>query len=881
MTARPMSSVSHDGRLAEVIAGYLQAIEAGEAPDRDAIVAGHPELAAELAAFFADQDRFDRLLAPFQAARSTPPTWFQGGSSATVAGPEAHPSRRFSDYELIEEIARGGMGVVFRARNVRLGRTVALKMILAGHLATPADVHRFRIEAENAARLDHPNVVPLYEVGEHDGQHFFTMRLMEGGNLAAHLPRFVEDPRAAAGLMASVARAVHYAHQRGILHRDLKPANILLDGSGRPHVTDFGLAKRLVGDRDPGSSSAVVGTPSYMAPEQAFGRTVLSTAVDVFSLGAILYELLTGRSPFRADTPFDTLLQLAHEEPLRPGSLNPRVDRDLETICLKCLAKEPQSRYGSAEAMAEELDRWLAGEPIRARRIGGGERLWKWARRRPSTAALVVVSALAVVAAVAGLAVGFLAVAAEKTRTDQALGKYKEALASEKSALKKMREISYYQTIALAAPEILANNIARADHLLDSCPPGLRRWEWGALKRQAHAESRSLAFPAEPSGLAFSRDGRLLAAAGGTLAEPGTVAVWDTHSGRPIRSFRGHADAINGLAFDPSGRSLATGGRDRAILIWDAQSGRKLQTLAGHEGAVSSVAFSPEGRHIASGGEDGSIRLWDARSGAMRTTLSGHAANVGALAFNPAGSLLAAAGGDGTIMLWDVDTGTEARTLRGHAEIVHGIASGAEGRLVASASYDGTARVWDTATGRELVAFRGHSRFVTGVSFSPDARHVASSSLDGTIMVWETFSSQVVRILRGHMGGVWGVAIHPDGRTIASIGDDRSVKLWDLPTLALNSALHASQEPISQAVLGGDGNRIAVRRGEPDRSVSQTVEIWDLLRARRILSHPIAQQARGVFALSPDGDLVAIAEQNGRDVDVRVVTAEGVGRRNR
>jgi hypothetical protein len=430
----------------------------------------------------------------------------------------------------------------------------------------------------------------LYEVGEHQGQHYFTMRLMEGGNLAGHLPRFAQDPRAAAKVMAIVARAVHYAHQRGILHRDLKPANILLDTAGRPHVTDFGLAKRLVGEGDLPSSTTIVGTPSYMAPEQATGKKVLTTAIDVFSLGAILYELLTGRSPFRADTPFDTLMQVVQNEPEKPRTLNPRIDCDLETIGLRCLAKEPERRYGSAEALAEDLERWLANEPIQARRITPIERLLKWARRRPSSAALVVVCALAIVATVVGLAIGFLAVAAEKSRTVLALEKYKVALESEQAArwseqaaLRAVRENSYDQTIALAAPEIQANNIRRADQLLDACPPELRRWEWGALHRLAHAESRTLDFPTDLAAVAFSRDGRLLAAAGGALGEPGTVALWDTASGRAIRSFRGHEDAIHGLAFDPAGSRLATAGNDRTVRIWDVASGRPISTLRGQE----------------------------------------------------------------------------------------------------------------------------------------------------------------------------------------------------------------------------------------------------------------------------------------------------------
>ncbi len=447
-------------------------------------------------------------------------------ADAPAALPAGTPDRTFGDYELLGVLARGGMGVVYRARQRSLNRLVALKLIRAGEFADEAERKRFQAEAEAAAHLDHPNIVPVYEVGEHAGQAYFAMKLIEGGSLATWLLNtdrlITEHSRthevisgqysvsSVATLMAKISRAVHYAHQRGVLHRDLKPSNLLLDAQGEPFVTDFGLAKRLESGPDLTLSGAVLGTPNYMSPEQAAGRTgEITTATDIFSLGAILYELLAGRPPFQADTPLATLRKVVEEEPAPPSQVRRGVASDqwsvisgqtsahkrpsllgllntehwslntppsataldLETICLKCLQKNPAHRYATAEALAEDLERWLRHEPIRARPSTAGERALKWTRRHPARAALLAVSVAAVV--------GFMILNFTHGRTLQGerdhavqLGQQAAAAATRAEAGElAASERAYAADLYAASQALAANDLAQARRLLDEHRP--------------------------------------------------------------------------------------------------------------------------------------------------------------------------------------------------------------------------------------------------------------------------------------------------------------------------------------------------------------------------------------------------------------------------
>ncbi len=649
-----MNAVNHNHedrgqRVAEAIARVRSAEDAGTARPLDDWLREYPDLSAGrgeggfVGGVWEGRRRSaapprgpPRPAGPPADPRAEAPTLVRPDGDTAAPSGVLPPGSIFGEYELVSEIARGGMGVVYRARHARLGRVVALKMILSGRFASADEVRRFRTEAGAAAQLDHPHIVPIYEVGDVAGQHFFTMKLIDGQNLQQVLGDKGRrlTPAAAVRLMIQVAQAVHHAHQRGIVHRDLKPGNILVDAKHDAHVTDFGLVKNVeqMGQASHDAltrTGAIVGTPSYMSPEQARAERSLTTASDIYSLGAILYEMLTGQPPFRATNPVETLMQVIEREPPRPRSLNGALDQDLETICLKCLEKDPSQRYNSAGSLADDLQRWERKEPIQARPVGSLERAWRWCRRNPVVATLTVAVATLLVGGVIGLAVANAAILRSRDAAEQAAQRERDlrkeeatqrqradelaeqersmrttlestqqlvttSLRNTQVALNKERVMAYANRLGSARMALAANNVVLAESFLDDCPSDLRGWEWNYLKRLCHTETLSVMgsvgalHPTEP----------LLA-----VAEPQGLRLRRVPGGEVALELSGQPGTVQYLAWTAGGTRLVAahglGTRQAAVRVWDINTGQLIDTLTEERGIIYFCSASADGKWVA------------------------------------------------------------------------------------------------------------------------------------------------------------------------------------------------------------------------------------------------------------------------------------------
>jgi WD40 repeat protein len=772
-------------------------------------------------------------------------------------------------HEILGELGRGGMGVVYKARQTHLNRVVAVKVVLAGGHASADELARFRAEAEAVARMQHPNIVQIFETGQQDGLPYFTLEYVDGGSLAHKLDGTPLPPAEAAELVETLARAVHYAHTNGVVHRDLKPANVLLAQDGTPKITDFGLAKKVEGGGVT-RSGAIMGTPSYMAPEQAGGQTKqIGPATDLYALGAILYECLTGRPPFKAATDLDTILQVISDDPVPPTQLQSKTPRDLETICLKCLRKEPEKRYATAHGLADDLQRFLNNEPITARPVGRVERGLKWVRRQPALAAMI--AATVVITAISFVVVLLLLADAIRSRDDTvaALGEREKALGERDKALTQAGEREREKDHQLANSNVLlaqaawdSNNVVVARERLAEVPPQWRGWEWYYLKRQYEGGPFTLkGHSGGVTSVAFSADGLRLA----TASRDQTARVWNAQSGEMLQEFKGHRGVVTGVAFSPDGLRLATASHDQTARVWNARSGEMLQEFKGHAGEVTSVAFSPGGLRLATGSRDQTARVWDARSGEKLVECEGHLDSVTSVAFSPDGLRLATASQDQPASVWDARTGEKLIECKGRTSPGTSVAFSPDGLRLATGSWDQTARVWDARTGEKLVECKGHAHFVWSVAFSHDGLRLATASMDQTARVWDARTGEKLLECKGHASSVLGVAFSPDDLRLATASMDQTARVWDarMGDKVLECQGHKGR--VTSVAFSSDGLRLAT--GSEDR----TARVWDARTGEKLVECQGHTGQVTSVAFSPDGLRLATGsiDQTARAWDAR------------
>ena len=952
-TASPSQSIGDDPILIRWVDDVKARLEAGEPADLEGYRREDPERA----------ERLRRLLPAIgmmaELARSPEPGDSRsfGPGSAAVLGPGT-----LGDYRIGPEIGRGGMGVVYEARQISLSRRVALKVLPFASALDPKQLQRFKNESMAAAHLHHPNIVPVHAVGCERGVHYYAMQFIDGQPLAALIEELrrierrdgaaparpeseafamaealtagrlggtatgpdagqataIHDPdevipaaavatpptaaapppstgsstrdraffQTVARLGMQAAEALEHAHEQGVLHRDVKPANLLVDGRGKLWVTDFGLA-RLQGDAGLTMTGDLLGTLRYMSPEQALAqRGGVDHRTDIYSLGVTLYELLTLSPVYPGRDRQEVLRRIAFEEPRPPRRLNPSIPVDLETIVLKAMAKDPAGRYASAQDLADDLDRFLKCEPIRARRSNTWERSVKWAQRRPMVAALLATVVLVFL-------LGFAGVTWQWARAEGA----RRTLAEVNGTLK---ETLYFNRIALAERELAVNNLRRVDQLLAECPPELRGWEWNYLKRARYGYAPIICRAgSQVVDVAFSPDGGRLVSA----QLDGTAVIRDAATGKILHVLRGPGKDVRGVAFSPDGWRVASNSFG-ATMIWDAMTGQLIDSLK-TSGYGWSVAFSPDGRMIASTchgerGDDTAVMIWDAttrrlirtishpngfkfltfspdgtrlaasededdltvievKTGKKLQTLSGHAGGSHNTAYSPDGRFLAVACGPlhtenhGSAKIWDVAAGRLLRTLEGHSKTAWGVAYSPDGRRVASASFDHKVKIWDPGTGQEALTLHGHANNAIEVAFSPDGWKLATASEDGTIRIWDASPiteppPREVRTFTGHTDEVRAVAFSPDGRTIASAGDDSIVRLWDAASGRSVRLLRGHAHPIRGLTYSPDGRRVA--SADPD----QTIRIWDAETGSALLAlHGNDAGIIMAIAYSPDG----------------------------
>jgi eukaryotic-like serine/threonine-protein kinase len=807
---------------------------AGEPIDLEKLVNAHPELESEL------RQAIPVLVALEQSGSPTAAASNVGAPREVLQG-----NRTLGDFRLIREVGRGGMGVVYEAEQLSLGRRVAVKVLPMAGLLDDRHVERFRHEARAAASLQHPNIVPVHSVGCERGVHYLAMQFIEGQTLAAvihdlrhskpdtapsaptvpgtpsaethpiaafsteHPTRGKDRHRSIANLAMQLALALEYAHSVGIVHRDIKPANLLLDAQGKVWIADFGLA-HLEGDMSLTMTGDVIGTLRYMSPEQASGRRdLVDHRSDVYSLGVTLYELLTLRPAFPQSDRIQLLSAVADQEPVNPRSVDPSIPRDLETVVLKAIAKEPQVRYVSAKAFAEDLRRFLQYEPVQAKRPGLVDRGYKWSRRHRAVtvaaAAMLVVTAVSFAASTLLIAAAFdneaqqrlvaegaqeqaqqRAVAAEEARAHEQA----ERQRAEQAEARAYRQ-QYQAQMQLAGVDAESGNMARlSQHLIEHLPMGtrsdLRGWEWYHLLERLH-QSLSLRGHREPVGsVCWSPDSRNVA----TTSNDATFRIWDVVVGKEVKKYNFSLDWKRGVAWSPDGRKVAWGsdGPEKAIRVLELETDDVI-VLRGHR-LTNSIDWSPDSLCLLSASQDATdpSRVWDVATQQCLHVLAIDSERITAARWSPDGKRIAAVGSKGKVKVWNAMSGDMSGELQ-HATSLYSLHWSTHDDELLVGDYNGSCLIIDPKEMQITRRFRIHDGSVNAICMHHKGTSVASAGEDGCIILWNLADGEVVSRYRGHRDGITSLAWSPSGKQIASAGVDAEVKIWDISSAASSGIL--------------------------------------------------------------------------------------------
>jgi WD40 repeat protein len=825
--------------LDKVVAEYVAALQRGERVDRAEWLARHAVHAAELRAFFDDYDRFGRLSEPL------PP---DGIDPYSLVG------TRLGDYEVEAQVARGGMGAVFRALQVSVGRRVALKLVLGGRLASAEERQRFQGEALAAAKLEHPGIVKVFDVGEIDGRPYYTMPFFEGGSLAARLAEFSADPRRAARLVSAVARAAHFANEAGIVHRDIKPSNILLDALGGPYLADFGLAKEAGSSRDLTRTGSVVGTAEYIAPELSQGKKTSATrAADVYSLGAVLYEVLAGAPPFRGATQLETLELARRTEPLPLRKRNRRVAKDLETVCLKCLAKEPRRRYPTAQDVAEDLDRWLRGEPIVARPMPRWEHGLKWALRHPTLSMAVLVASLAL----------FTVLVLSHLHNIRL-----------QAALDGSRRHLYLSTMRLAYEAARDGRADEVEVMLESQRPApgeddLRSFDWQVLRRFAGARRWSIEHPAAVERVLFHPTQLVLACGG----RDGVVYVWDLESERLVARLEVFPYAIRTLEFSRDGALLAAVGSREASLarsrlpvtLWNWRAGHKVVELGDVPAEIVGVHFDASAERLLVCAAS-SLQVRSLPSGALSAKIDAAAGHPFEFSASSTGERELAAASSSRARDWCLYD-LKARKAVPSLPLPSGepatcMAMAPDGEWMAHAFAGGRGFLMRPGTDEAALPLDGLRGTTAALAFSRDGRLLAAGSRGarggGELTIHEVPSGLLLARSRAHSGAVASLAFSPAGDLVATCGEDGEARVWECAALTLPESrrLRAAGRALA---ISSSGALLAVA------SVKHNVTIEDF-ESGAVRSELPSTEKTETLAFSPDDSVLACAA--GRQVEL-------------